>query len=116
MNSYEYLTQAAVLGKPAPPDVLIGLPVEIWLTILRHLVFSFPPRARLSVLFNLMTICHHWSNMIVNAASLWTSIVIEVSGLSSAAAPLMLNQALLALKRAAPSTLLLFCPAMSALL
>ncbi|KAF9015956.1 hypothetical protein BDZ89DRAFT_418970 [Hymenopellis radicata] len=96
MNSYEYLTQdVAVSGvpKPAPPAILNGLPVEIWLIIFRHLIFSFRARTRLSVLFNIISVCHHWSDMAVNAASLWTSIVIEVSAPAPA---LAFNRSLLA--------------------
>ncbi|KAF9009315.1 hypothetical protein BDZ89DRAFT_532379 [Hymenopellis radicata] len=96
MNSYEYLTQdVAVSGvpKPAPPAVLNGLPVEIWLIVFHHLIFSFPARTRLSVLFNIISVCHHWSDMAVNAASLWTSIVIEVSAPAPA---LAFNRSLLA--------------------
>ncbi|KAF9014359.1 hypothetical protein BDZ89DRAFT_1142395 [Hymenopellis radicata] len=99
MNSSEYVTQAvAVSGvpKPAPPAILNGLPVEIWLIIFRHVISSFPARARLSVLFNIISVCHHWTNMAVNAASLWTSIVIQVS----APVPVLaLNRSLLALTK-----------------
>ncbi|KAF9038986.1 hypothetical protein BDZ89DRAFT_392879 [Hymenopellis radicata] len=96
MNSYEYLTQAVAVSKPAPPAILNGLPVEIWLIIFRHLISSFPARARLSVLFNVISVCHHWTDMAVNDASLWTSIVIQ---LSAPVPVLALNRSLLALTK-----------------